>query len=634
MQQLQQQFEVGHAGRSREDAFSPPQRHHQTGVVGEKQVAHPGAVEVLHAHRANVVLKQVHALHIAVAGEAALADRRHPDLADADHLGNGAPEDLHAVRERPLLGPERRLAGPDDLSGRHLLRKERSGGLPAALGTGDLRTLHRVDQVEGLRLRRDLVQMLLGRRHEHEHPLRRGHAGTQAVHLLAGQGIELLADDPRPVVGRHVGHIAREMLHIPPGQVGVRGEPVLFERGFLAPRHLGTCGLELLAAETVASDLLHVGQHPGQRLAHIVLLGQGRQHEGVPACGEAPENGHHAFVTGVGAFLRLGQPGARHFEKDLARQFVAHGAHRRTLLLRRIGLVEDQLHGHSLGFGIGHQSVAGLVALRNVVDLLPGGIFGLRDRRHHVADLPLHRVHIHVADDDHRLQIGTIPFMVEVDERLPPEAVDDLHVADHIAPGVFRPVVLDLGRLAGHARAGVVAAPPLLADHAPLRLDLPGFAGDVIGPVVQDQQQRVHQSLAHQRHVGNIVDRAVARGVGIDVVSEAHSIGRKVVENALSGKVLRSVEGHVFEEMGQAVLIVLLLQGAYVVGDEEIRPLPGIVVMPDVVGHPVVEPADPDLAVERHLLLRACGDLPRRRNGQQTEQGRTDQNRFFHRGFA
>ena len=86
--------------------------------------------------------------------------------------------------------------------------------------------------------------------------------------------------------------------------------------------------------------------------------------------------------------------------------------------------------------------------------------------------------------------------------------------------------------------------------------------------------------------------------------------------------------------MGQAVLIVLLLQGAYVVGDEEIRPLPGIVVMPDVVGHPVVEPADPDLAVERHLLLRACGDLPRRRNGQQTDQGRTDQNRFFHRGFA
>lgn len=63
--------------------------------------------------------------------------------------------------------------------------------------------------------------------------------------------------------------------------------------------------------------------------------------------------------------------------------------------------------------------------------------------------------------------------------------------------------------------------------------------------------------------------------------------------------------------MGQAVLVVLLLQGAYVVGDEEIRPLPGIVVMPDVVGHPVVEPADPDLAVERHLLLRACGDLPR-----------------------
>jgi len=28
----------------------------------------------------------------------------------------------------------------------------------------------------------------------------------------------------------------------------------------------------------------------------------------------------------------------------------------------------------------------------------------------------------------------------------------------------------------------------------------------------------------------------------------------------------------VFEEMGQAVLVVLLLQGAYVVGDEEIRP--------------------------------------------------------------
>ena len=70
----------------------------------------------------------------------------------------------------------------------------------------------------------------------------------------------------------------------------------------------------------------------------------------------------------------------------------------------------------------------------------------------------------------------------------------------------------------------------------------------------------------------------------------------------------RAVEGHVFEEMRQAVLRILFLKGPHIVHNVEIRTSCRIGVVSDIVCQPVVKPAIYDLGVAGYGVCRA--DFP------------------------
>ena len=101
--------------------------------------------------------------------------------------------------------------------------------------------------------------------------------------------------------------------------------------------------------------------------------------------------------------------------------------------------------------------------------------------------------------------------------------------------------------------------------------------------VVHDEQAGVDYAFTYHRdvveHVGGLLDA----GCGIDVPSEFRTYLLEIVEHGLAGQVLRAVEAHVLEKVGQSVLVRSLLDGAYVRGEVEFRTLCRLVIVSDVV---------------------------------------------------
>ena len=184
------------------------------------------------------------------------------------------------------------------------------------------------------------------------------------------------------------------------------------------------------------------------------------------------------------------------------------------------------------------------------------------------------------------------------------EAFQPVEIADQVAVLVFRALAQRLKHLHGRTPRSAVAGAELLHDHAALRVDLLGLEGDEVRPVVQDQQRTVDDALARGRDILHHVRSHVPAGTGVEVGAELHAYLLQVFDHLLAGEVLRAVEGHVLEEVGEALLRVVLLDGSHVVQDVEIRLSFRLFVVADVIGHSVFEFTRPDILVRRDRLHR------------------------------
>ena len=113
----------------------------------------------------------------------------------------------------------------------------------------------------------------------------------------------------------------------------------------------------------------------------------------------------------------------------------------------------------------------------------------------------------------------------------------------------------------------------------------------------------------HGLSVGNLqlVDRFVEAGVGVDVRAEPHAERLHEVANGIAGKVLRAVEGHVLDEVGQAALVFVLEHGPGI--DREPKLGAGLrqPVLADVVAEAIGQCADRDQRIHRHDLVERGG---------------------------
>ena len=114
-----------------------------------------------------------------------------------------------------------------------------------------------------------------------------------------------------------------------------------------------------------------------------------------------------------------------------------------------------------------------------------------------------------------------------------------------------------------------------------------------MAPVVEYQQTRVDDAVAHERSRTDVIDRLVYRGVGIEVGTEldtdALTPGNNAGSPVLAGEVLGAVEGHVLQEVRQSSLTRFLKNRPYALSDVKIGQPRLFCIVADVVGHAVLE---------------------------------------------
>ena len=268
------------------------------------------------------------------------------------------------------------------------------------------------------------------------------------------------------------------------------------------------------------------------------------------------------------------------------------GVDRVVGLLRQGGILHEDLRLRGLHLGIGVDRDDRLLVVGNDDYLLLGSI-GRRsgDVAHELDELLLDLIHIDITYNHYGLILGTIPSSVEILQIRVLEALQAIEVTDQVALGIARTLTQGLEHLHHRTPLGVVTRAQLLRDYTALRVDLLGLQSDEVRPVVQNQEGRVDHALALYGDIRDVVAGLVPRGVGVQVGTELYADRLQVLDHLLTGQVLRAVEGHVLQEVGQTLLVYLLLNGTYVVQDVEVGLVLRLLVVADVVRHAVLQRA-------------------------------------------
>ena len=158
-------------------------------------------------------------------------------------------------------------------------------------------------------------------------------------------------------------------------------------------------------------------------------------------------------------------------------------------------------------------------------------------------------------------------------------------------------------------------------DDATLLLNLLALQRQTVRPVFQHEYARVECRHTLGGHVADAIHRLVDRGVGIQVATEVNTNATGKVEQCRVGEMLRTVEGHVLQEVGQTALVFVFLDRAHALGDVEVGHVLGPVVLADVVGQTIVQLTDFHVLVDGdgrhlHLLCHHCGHAANEQGGQ------------------
>ncbi len=541
-------------------------------------------------------------------GGAAFGRRGHLNLIGLE--GRGFQDDAGAVLEGPL-DRAHLLVGRGALHGRtlelHVVGDQRLGDGVVGIGFDRL-VGQRLDLLhDGYQLLGGgvLQALLLRSVHDNDLILRledllcvlvdhvQIHRVQQhAVHLPFGLGI-----------GN--GRVLLVVAHVALYEAAVRAVVAVVVLTLALTEQVGLGALELTGREAVAADALQLHERRGVGYGQFALLARYAQNTGFQGGDDA-----YAAVVDVG-----GQEGSVGLHGNLLQTGVSHlgdvGVHQvdefthdERVHLYRTGLVlvVDRNGGLAhLGIGVDRNDRLLVVGNNDYLFLCR---IGRRsgDVGHQRLQFGLDAVHIHVADHDEGDQLRAVPLGVVVAQGLVGERLQKIEITDQVALFVAGAFAQRLDELHHRAPLGAVAGAELLHDNAALRVDLIRLEGDEVRPVVQDQQGRVDHALAGgavhlDGHVGQTVGGLVPAGGGIEVVAELDADLLGVFDHLLAGQVLRAVEGHVLQEVGQTLLVVLLLNGADIIQNPEVGHVLRLLVVADVVGHAILQPTDPYILV-------------------------------------
>ena len=178
--------------------------------------------------------------------------------------------------------------------------------------------------------------------------------------------------------------------------------------------------------------------------------------------------------------------------------------------------------------------------------------------------------------------------MIIVAQRLVGKVINNGGIAYHITLGILRTRIHLRVHLLPYTTTRGATGAPFLEDDSAFGIYLFRQEQQTAAPIVHHEQRRVHDSFAIGRHIRQTVNGLVNGGVGIDVTTEVHAYGLEIIDDTLAREMLRTVERHVLQEVRQTVLVVLLEDSTYRLGDVELTALFGLLVVADVIGQTVV----------------------------------------------
>ena len=269
-------------------------------------------------------------------------------------------------------------------------------------------------------------------------------------------------------------------------------------------------------------------------------------------------------------------------------------------------LEEHQDLGHLLLLVLIH-NVDGFVVVGDGIGFVFCGILLCFDGREDFLDFGFDEVHVNVSDDDDALEVGAIPFLIVCSQFFGFEVVDDAHQADGEAETVAG-AGINLGKVSLKDALGSAGAhSPLFVNHAAFLVDFLGVEGQTVCPVVKNEQAAVNVALGHG-DVIDVIDRLIGGGVGVEVTTEFHADAFAILDESVTGEVVRAVEAHVFQEVSETALALFFLHAADLLRDVEAGEILGQRVVTDVVGKSVGQLTDAHILVNGQFRngLRPC----------------------------
>ena len=178
------------------------------------------------------------------------------------------------------------------------------------------------------------------------------------------------------------------------------------------------------------------------------------------------------------------------------------------------------------------------------------------------TDRGLDGLAVKIADGDDRHEFRPVPGVVE------PHEVLAVNLGDHGLIAYGKPLREEgLGVGEPHLRHGRavgdgVAVALLAQDDAALRLDLDGIEEEPARVVVEDAQGVVEGRGRAPRNLQQVERPVKVRG-GVGVRAEAHAAPLQLLDEGARRKMRASLEGLVLQEMGEASLILALVERAH-----------------------------------------------------------------------
>ena len=260
----------------------------------------------------------------------------------------------------------------------------------------------------------------------------------------------------------------------------------------------------------------------------------------------------------------LGEAGIEHHECQSFDHVTPKCSH---VITRIRGKLSDQDELGTGRLGIGEHVDEWVLMARNVEARSFGGgsdsggflsDLALRRWGKVLLDLALNRLGIEVAHGDNSHQIGPVPALVEILQALGGGVLDNFREANGAPFGVLRVTQNYPEQVVSEAGVEALSQTPFLQHNAPLQLHFLRFEGYCVGPVAED----LKCLLGDLRVVGwNLykVNSDIEACISVYVGAEGAANGLQIFDDLLLGESFGAIKSHVLYEVGQALLVLLLV---------------------------------------------------------------------------